>query len=395
MHKIVDTTAKSGVRLNKALALQPINLYALQAYPLIKYLSPVKSLAKKLVAPQLADLEPYQSARRIGGRGQVYLNANELPFTPYGMPAGESWQRYPDFLPQELARHYADYLKIESSKVVAVRGADEGIDLLIRIFCQPGIDAIRIQTPTYSMYEFVAKAHQVAVESIPLTSDFSLALAANLKPQQNLKLIFICNPNNPTGNLLSAADILAIADQHQESALVVVDEAYSEFCPDQSLVSEIAHHPNLVILRTLSKAFGLAAIRLGFIVAEESILEYVSTLIAPYPIPDPSARIGIEALSVDGLKFMAKQRDTSLALKKKYMEVVAALPMVENVYPSYANFFLVQFQDSAKVFDWLCQHGIILRDQHRVASLENHLRISIGSEQEMDALTNCLMEFSQ
>lgn len=390
-----DSSGDSRARPHKTLALQLINLYALVAYSLIKYLSPVKSLAKKLVAPQLADLEPYQSARRIGGQGQVYLNANELPFTPFGMSTGESWQRYPDFLPQELAKHYADYLKIDSSKVVAVRGADEGIDLLIRTYCQPGIDAIRIQTPTYSMYEFVANAHQVAVESIPLTADYGLAMAANLKPQQNLKIIFICNPNNPTGNLLSAADILSLADQHKENALVVVDEAYSEFCPDQSLVSEIANHPNLVILRTLSKAFGLAAIRLGFIVADESILEYVSTLIAPYPIPDPSARIGIDALSVDGLKFMTKQRDTTLVLKKKYMEAMAALPMVENIYPSYANFFLVRFQGSVKVFEWLRQHGIILRDQNRVDTLENHLRISIGSEQEMDALINCLKEFSE
>ena len=355
----------------------------------------MKSLAKKLVAPQLADLEPYQSARRIGGKGQVYLNANELPFTPYAMPSGESWQRYPDFLPQELAKYYADYLKIDDSKVVAVRGADEGIDLLIRTFCQPGIDAIRIQTPTYSMYEFVAKAHHVAVESIPLTTDFSLEMVANLKPQQNLKIIFICNPNNPTGNLLSATDILSIAEQHKEDALIVVDEAYSEFCPDQSLVSEIATHPNLVILRTLSKAFGLAAIRLGFVVASEPILEYVRTLIAPYPIPDPSARIGIAALSVDGLKFMAAQRDKSLTLKKKSMEIMATLPMVQNVYLSHANFFLVRFQDSKKVFDWLCQRGIILRDQNRVNSLKNHLRISIGSEQEMDTLINCLKEFSE
>lgn len=392
---MVRSIVRAIARVHKALALQPINLYALAAYPLIKYLSPVKSLANKLVAPQLADLEPYQSARRIGGQGQVYLNANELPFTPFGMSTGESWQRYPDFLPHELAKHYADYLKIDSSKVVAVRGADEGIDLLIRTYCQPRIDAIRIQTPTYSMYEFVANAHQVAVESIPLTTDLNLAMAANLKPQQNLKIIFICNPNNPTGNLLSATDILAIADQHKRGALVVVDEAYSEFCPDKSLVSEIANHPNLVILRTLSKAFGLAAIRLGFIVADESILEYVSTLIAPYPIPDPSARIGIDALSVDGLKFMTKQRDTSLVLKKKYMDVMAALPMVENVYPSHANFFLVRFQDSTKVFEWLRQHGIILRDQNSVNTLDNHLRISIGSEQEMDALTNCLKEFSE
>lgn len=353
----------------------------------------MNSLAKKLVAPQLADLEPYQSARRIGGHGQFYLNANELPFSAYNMPASESWQRYPDFLPQELAKTYAGYLKTDPSKVIAVRGADEGIDLLVRTFCQAGIDIVRIQTPTYSMYEFIANAHQVQVDAIPLTEGFSLNTQRNLEPQSNLKLIFICNPNNPTGNLLAEADILAIADHHKDNALVVVDEAYSEFCPAASLVNKIDAHPNLVVLRTLSKAFGLAAVRLGFIVADPSVLEYVSTLIAPYPIPDPSARIGIDALSAEGLAFMGKQRDKTLDLKQRYIAEISALPYVKNAYPSSANFFLVHFEDSPAVFAHLCAQGIILRDQNRVATLENHLRISIGNEEEMQALLACLKDF--
>lgn len=353
----------------------------------------MKSLAEKLVAPQLADLEPYQSARRIGGHGQVYLNANELPFNAYNMPASESWQRYPDFLPQELAKTYADYLKIDANKVITVRGADEGIDLLVRTFCQAGIDTIRIQTPTYSMYEFVANAHQVGVDAIPLAQDFALNTARNLEPLNSLKLIFICNPNNPTGNLLAEQDILRIAQQHRDDALVVVDEAYSEFCPEASLVSKIGAHPNLVVLRTLSKAFGLAAVRLGFIAADPSVLEYISTLIAPYPIPDPSARIGIDALSEEGLAFMGKQRDTTIALKQKYMAEISTLPIVKSVYASSANFFLVHFDDSPAVFAHLRAQGIILRDQNRVATLENHLRISIGTEKEMLALLLSLKEF--
>ncbi|MFK7865535.1 MAG: histidinol-phosphate transaminase [Pseudohongiellaceae bacterium] len=353
------------------------------------------SLAKKLVAPQLADLEPYQSARRIGGHGQVYLNANELPFPAYNMPNTESWQRYPDFLPQELAAAYANYAEVSENNVVAVRGADEGIDLLVRTFCQPGVDCVRIQTPTYSMYEFIANAHQISVEGIPLGPDFGLDTQRNLTEQQNLKLVFICNPNNPTGNLLNPEDILAVADKFKDSALVVVDEAYSEFCADQSLVSEIANYPNLVVLRTLSKAFGLAAVRLGFMIADASILEYIRTLIAPYPIPDPSARIGIDALSKEGLGFMEKQRDTTIALKREYMEKIASLPSVKQVYPSWANFFLVHFKNSQAVFAHLSAQGIILRDQHKVATLENHLRISIGNQSEMQTLFQSLKEFQE
>lgn len=345
------------------------------------------------MAPQLANLEPYQSARRIGGHGQVYLNANELPFPAYQMPISESWQRYPDFLPQELAKTYADYAKTAAENVIAVRGADEGIDLLVRTFCQPMVDCIRVQTPTYSMYEFVANAHQISVEDIALGENFSLDTQRNLKETQNLKLIFICNPNNPTGNLLEADDILAIADKHKDNALVVVDEAYSEFCVDASLIHNIATHPNLVILRTLSKAFGLAAVRLGFIIANPTILHYVSTLIAPYPIPDPSARIGINSLSPDGLAFMGEQRDMTMALKKEYMTKIFSLPMVRQVFPSSANFFLVQFENSPAVFNHLRNQGIILRDQNKVTTLENHLRISIGSENEMQALFDCLGEF--
>jgi len=348
------------------------------------------NLAKKLIASQLANLKPYQSARRIGGIGQSYLNANESPFPAYHMPASETWNRYPDFLPTELAHRYGDYAGVAHSRVVAVRGADEGIDLLVRAFCEAQKDSIRIQSPTYSMYEFVANAHQVTVDSIPLGDDYELNLEANLQKKDHLKLIFLCHPNNPTGNPLSVDSILAIANRHQDSAFVVVDEAYIEFCPELSVAKLIDAHPNLIILRTLSKAFALAAVRLGFIIAHETAIEVINTLIAPYPIPDPSAQIGLSALSEEGLAYMHKHKDQTIALRDNYAVLFNDLPCVEKVYPSVTNFILLEFKDSRSVFAALRNEGIILRDQNHITRLSNHLRVSIGSADEMQSLYTTL-----
>ncbi len=348
------------------------------------------SLARKLIATQLANLQPYQSARRIGGVGQSYLNANESPFAAFNMPPSETWNRYPDFLPTELAHQYSDYVGVDRAKVVAVRGADEGIDLLVRAFCEPTKDCIRIQTPTYSMYEFVAKAHQTEVDAIPLAEDFELNLEANLNNKENLKLIFLCHPNNPTGNPLALDSIKSIAMHFKDSALVVVDEAYIEFCPEQSLAQVLDTYPNIVILRTLSKAFALAAIRLGFIIAHESVIEVINTLIAPYPIPDPSAQIGLAALSSEGLAFMHKQKNQTIELRQEYQTLFDGISCVEKVYPSITNFILVKFYDSQAVFAALRKEGIILRDQNHIARLKNHLRISIGSSADMQSLLNAL-----
>ncbi len=348
------------------------------------------SLARKLIATQLANLQPYQSARRIGGVGQSYLNANESPFAAFKMPTGETWNRYPDFLPTELAHQYADYAGVNQTRVVAVRGADEGIDLLVRAFCEPKKDCIRIQSPTYSMYDFVAKAHQVTVDTISLTDGFGLNLDANLTGKDNLKLVFLCHPNNPTGNPLGLESIKAIANCYQDSALVIVDEAYIEFCPEQSLVQLIDTYPNIVILRTLSKAFALAAVRLGFIIAHESIIEVINTLIAPYPIPDPSAQIGLSALSAEGLAHMHKQKQQTIELRQEYQSLFSSVACVQKVYPSVTNFLLLQFADSQTVFAALRKEGIILRDQNHIARLKNHLRISIGSSADMQSLLTVL-----
>ena len=348
-------------------------------------------LANKLAAPQIKKLVAYQSARRIGGIGNNYLNANESPYPAYQMPKQESWQRYPDFLPGDLTTKYGLYSETPSDCVLTTRGADEGIDLLIRAFCEPNKDSIVINTPTYAMYDFIAEAHQVSMAKIALTTDgFKLDVPAYGALTAQPKIIFLCHPNNPTGNLLCRQDVLALAKKYSDEAFVVVDEAYIEFTPSDSFALDIASTPNLIVLRTLSKAFSLAAVRIGFVLANSEVIQLLAKLIAPYPIPDPSARIALNSLSEMGVSYMEAQRDRILFSKAEVEKKLKALSCVERVYPSVTNFLLVKFEDSVKVFNYLVQHGIILRDQAKQPGLENHLRISIGDDIDLQQMLDCL-----
>ena len=349
-------------------------------------------LAEKLAAPQFKDLQAYQSARRIGGIGNIYLNANESPYPAFRMSAGESWQRYPDFLPAQLTAQYAAYAGVPAGQVITTRGADEGIDLMVRAFCEPRRDAVIINPPTYSMYEFIARAHQVDVIAAPLSDSFDPDVEANCLTAPGTKLIFFCCPNNPTGNLPDRDAVIAVAERNRNDAFVIIDEAYIEYCPDHSFAALIDEYPNLVVLRTLSKAFGLAAIRIGFLLADPEVIALLAKLIAPYPIPDPSARIALNALSKDGIDYMRQQRDKTLADRERYRQRLAGLACVETVYPSATNFLLMKLTDSDEVFDYLRQKEIILRDQSQAPGLSNHLRITIGTAQEMEQVITCLSQ---
>lgn len=355
------------------------------------------SLAERLLARPLKTLEPYQSARRIGGHGQVYLNANESARPPPNMPAGETWQRYPDFLPAELSAAYAAYAGVASDQVVAVRGADEAIDLLIRTFCEPRQDAVRIQAPTYSMYEFVAEAHGVAIDSVALDENFDLNTSANTQLEAAdgaLKLVFICHPNNPTGNQISRDRIITTLLAQRDNALVVVDEAYIEYCPAAGLQDLLDEHPNLVIIRTLSKAFALAAVRVGFVLAQPDVLEALCRLMPPYPMPDPCARIAMAALTADGVTAMQQRRDETNVLRETTRGSLEALACVETVYDSDTNFLLAEFRRADVIMDRLLSLGIVLRDQTHHPLLPRHLRMTIGNAQEMQQLLRALRELN-
>ncbi|HHR6029639.1 TPA: histidinol-phosphate transaminase [Providencia alcalifaciens] len=336
--------------------------------------------AASLARENVKIMTPYMSARRLGGNGDVWLNANEYPTAPDYQFIERNLNRYPEAQPAGVINNYAAYAGLSPEQVLVCRGADESIELLIRAFCEPGKDAVMFCPPTYGMYSVSAETFGVEQKKILTLPDWSLNVAAIRENLSNTKLIYICSPNNPTGNIIDNQALLDVLEMTAGQALVVVDEAYIEFCPEFSVVSWLAKYPNLVILRTLSKAFALAGLRCGFTLASAEVIEVLLKVIAPYPLSTPVALIAEKALDADGITTMKKRvleiRDNRIALS----EALRELPLVETVYPSETNYILVRFTDGAKVFKALWDQGIILRDQSKQPGLVNCLRITIGTE---------------
>jgi histidinol-phosphate aminotransferase len=342
----------------------------------------MNNLISNLLPESIKNLMPYQSARRIGATGHLYLNANELEQPlPCSNPK-QPLNRYPDFKPQQLAEAYLNFCQVEAD-CLAVRGADEGIELLVRTFCAPAVDNILICTPTYGMYEICATASGVGVHSVPLTSEFELDMPAIEALLPTTKLIFICAPNNPTGNLLDASSIRHLLETTKDSHIVAVDEAYIEYSEQDSVLPLLAEFPNLVIIRTLSKAFGLAAARVGFVVGSQDLINALRKLIAPYPIPDPCADIAIDALQPNHVEQMRSAVKKQNQVKQHFCDQLRESALVDRIYPSATNFVLVRFKPNVSPFDHLIAHGIVTRNQSHEPALQDCVRITIGSEQSM------------
>lgn len=353
----------------------------------------MSSIAESLVPEAIKKLIPYQSARRIGGNGRVWLNANELEVPLHFAEHKQNYNRYPDFLPHDVASAYQKYCGIETP-VVAVRGADEAIDLLIRTFCQPGKDKIIVCPPTYAMYEFCADALAMETIEVPLAGDdFRLDCEGVIDAAKQANLVFLCSPNNPTGNLIPQTDIIKVLEGTREDALIVVDEAYIEFEIDQNAASLIAQYPNLVVIRTLSKAFGLAAVRCGFIIADESVMEFVAKLIPPYPMPDSSATVVLDALSEQGLKQVEDNTQSLIDTREWFIKQLNTLACITHVFPSSTNFVLVRTHSGDELFAYLLKHGIVTRNQGHEPVLENCVRITIGSQASMEEVINVLRNY--
>lgn len=256
---------------------------------------------EKLARQQIQALTPYLSARRIGGCGDVWLNANESPFNNEYKTDFARLNRYSDCQPKAIIQAYANYAGVQPEQVLTSRGADEGIELLIRAFCEPNQDAILFCPPTYGMYAISAETFGVERKKVPLTADWQLDLPSIEANLDRVKLVFVCSPNNPTGNLVKRADIIKLLEMTKDRAIVVMDEAYIDFCPEASTVDLLAQYPNLAILRTLSKAFALAGLRCGFTLANAELINVLLKVIAPYPVPVPVAEIAVQALSPAGL----------------------------------------------------------------------------------------------
>lgn len=326
-------------------------------------------------------LTPYQSARRLGGSGDVWLNANEYALSPNFDLTDRTFNRYPEPQPQAVIEGYARYAGVAPENVLVSRGGDESIELIIRAFCEAN-DRILYCPPTYGMYAVSADTCGIATKTVPLTSDFQLDLAQIKANLEGVKVVFVCSPNNPTGNLIKRSDLLELLQITAGKAIVVVDEAYIEFCPEASLVSELANFPHLAIIRTLSKAFALAGLRCGFTLANAELIGVLQKVIAPYPLPVPVSDIAAQALSPQGIEQMKNRVAEVITLRAELQKNLENLPLVEQVFDSEANYLLFKCQDGQKVFKALWEQGIILRDQHKALGLQNCIRITVGTREE-------------
>jgi len=353
-------------------------------------MSEIQKLARKSVQA----LTPYLSARRIGGKGDVWLNANESPDCSEYQLDCHQLNRYPEFQPPELINAYAEYASVKNTQVLCTRGADESIEVLIRTFCESGDDSILICPPTYGMYAISAETCGVDVKEIPLQTNFDVDYQAVEQavnaPESNVKIVFLCAPNNPTGNMLDTQKLIALLQATLGNALIVADEAYIEFCPELSQVDLIAQHENLVITRTLSKAFALASIRCGFTLAQETVIEMLSKVIAPYPVPSPVAQIATQALTGNGLSIMLDRVKVLNNNRQFLKDELAKINCVTEIFPATGNYVLVRFEDSAKVFSAFANDGIVMRDFANKPRLENCIRITIGTKAEMQATLTTL-----
>lgn len=346
----------------------------------------IEELARKNVR----DLTPYQSARRLGGKGDVWLNANEFPTAVTFDLSQQTLNRYPECQPKAVIDNYAQYAGVKPEQVLVSRGADEGIELLIRAFCEPGKDAILFCPPTYGMYSVSAETFGVEYRTVPALENWQLDLQAIADKLDGVKVVYVCSPNNPTGQIINPQDLRVLLEMTRDKALVVADEAYIEFCPQATLSTWLADYPHLVVLRTLSKAFALAGLRCGFTLANEDVIALLMKVIAPYPLSTPVADIAVQALSPQGINAMRERVAQILAERQYLVTQLREIPCVEQVFDSETNYILARITASSAVFKSLWDQGIILRDQNKQPSLSGCLRITIGTRDESQRVIDAL-----
>lgn len=345
---------------------------------------------EKLVRKNIREMTPYSSARHdFSGNASVFLDANENPF---GSPLSENYNRYPDPQQLRLKEKISQIKGVPVENIFLGNGSDEAIDLLFRIFCDPGKDNAIIFPPTYGMYEVCAAINDIEVKKVPLTEKFQLNIdAIETAIDDSTRLIFICSPNNPTGNNINRNDIELILNNF--NGLVVIDEAYINYSRQKTLIPELLEYPNLVILQTLSKAWGLAGLRLGMAFAGLPVISYMNKVKYPYNVNTATQMLAIEALSNisstnNWIKTIAEQKEI---LSNELIK----FPFVKIVYPSDANFLLVKMKEASNVYKYLSTCGIIVRDRSNVVLCEDSLRITIGTPEENKQLLTALKDYTK
>lgn len=339
----------------------------------------------------ILNITPYSSARdEYKGKDGIFLDANE---NSLGSAVAENLNRYPDPHQNDLKEKLAEIKGLTNENIFIGNGSDEAIDLLIRAFCNPGKDKIITLIPTYGMYKVSAAINDIEVIEVALTKEFQINIKETVKHFNELtKLIFICSPNNPTGNIINTIDIEVILKDFK--GIVVLDEAYIDFAENKSWVPFLKDHPNLIILQTLSKAWGLANIRLGMALSgNEAIINVLNKIKPPYNINGNTQRIAFDALlNIDKKNEMVK---TIIEEREKLKQQLIKLAIVEVIYPSDANFLLVKIHDAENIFKYLIKHKIIIRNRSTVALCEGCLRITTGTKEENKKLITTLKAYEE
>ncbi|WP_159715289.1 histidinol-phosphate transaminase [Blochmannia endosymbiont of Camponotus nipponensis] len=335
-----------------------------------------------LARSDILALKPYQSARKLTYSGNIWLDANEFPIAPNYQFRYKKMHRYPSCQPQEIINNYADYAGVRSDQILVSRGADESIELLMKVFCNPGKDVIIFCPPTYGMYKTTAEILGINYRIILKKKNWQLDLTSIESQLNNVKLIYICNPNNPTGNIIHVNSLKKLLDIIQDKAILVTDEAYVDFCPNASLVRWLSIYPHLVILRTLSKAFALAGLRCGFTLANPEIIKLLEKVIAPYPLSIPVIDIAEQALTPKNIQYTLNRIDTINKNRNILITGLQQCSCVQKVFDSNANYVLVRFHPKYQIFNTLLRQGIILRDQSSQPGLMHCLRITVGTYNE-------------
>ena len=342
---------------------------------------------KELTRPNIWNLEPYSSARDEykGGEASIFLDANE---NPYNAPNN----RYPDPLQKDLKKKIAPIKQVQASQIFLGNGSDEAIDLLFRVFCRPMVDNVVAIAPTYGMYQVCADVNDVEYRKVLLDDQFQFKaddlLAAT---DEHTKLIFLCSPNNPTGNSLNGQEIITLLEKFQ--GLVIVDEAYIDFSDQPSFLLQLDKYPNLIVLQTFSKAWGCAAIRLGMAFASEDIIKLMNKVKYPYNINRLTQQ---EALDMVGRHYRVQEWvESLLGERKRLMGEFAKLPFCKCIYPTDANFFLVKVEEARKLYAYLVEKGIIVRNRTNVILCRHCLRITVGTRPENDLLLEALKNYQK
>ena len=339
-----------------------------------------------LVRQDLRGFSGYASARSQALQGEVWLNANESPWANPADADGGS-RRYPEPQPPALLAALARVYGCEPEQLLVGRGSDEAIDLLVRVLCTPGRDAVLTTPPVFGMYAVSARLQGAPLVEVPLVDgqdgfDVDLEAVALAAERDAAKLVFLCSPANPTGGVVPLEGIAALATRLQGRALVVVDEAYGEFADQASAITLLPAHPNLAVLRTLSKAHALAAARIGVLVADPALVRVLRACQAPYPVPTPCAELALAGLSARALACTAARVAQLRDERARLQAALAALPGVRRVYRSQGNYLLVRFADADGAFARLLAAGVVVRDQRAAPQLDDALRISIGTPEQ-------------